>query len=284
MTEQLRHTKLEHPCFPQPEDGSVRVWRYLDLAKFTWLLEKQKLYFSRVDLLDDLHEGSLPKLVSANYEQELMDAIHQSRLRSFGNDLESKEYQIEMARHIEILAKMHPEQEIKQQMHKRHEQNRKLFYVNCWYLGNQESEAMWRLYCPNDNGVAIQTSYRRLVNSIEHDPELFVGRVTYVDYDHHEFPTDNILYPVMHKRISFAHEQEVRLVKISGPENEGLPNEFSHSGISIDWQVGPVIEAIYVDPYAPQYFFEAVSAIVQHLAPNMLERVRWSNMRALPIY
>ena len=93
---------------------------------------------------------------------------------------------------------------------------------------------MWRLYCPGNNGVAIQTSYSKLVETIASDLELYIGRVTYIDYDSQGFPLGNFFYPVMHKRVSFAHEQEVRLVKIKVPDNLGLPQEFCPLGISID--------------------------------------------------
>ena len=274
MIEQLHNKKLDHECFPQPVDDSVRVWRYLDLAKFTWLLEKQKLYFSRLDLLNDSHEGSVPKFIAEQYDKQILNFIDASLMQKYENDLGNPQYKAEKERFAENL----------HQMRIRKQSDRRLIYVNCWYLGNQESEAMWRLYCPGNNGVAIQTSYGKLVKSVENDEGLFIGCVTYIDYDRQGFPLGNIFYPVMHKRISFAHEQEMRMVKIQLPENFGMQNEVCNSGIAFEWPVEPVIEAIYVDPYAPEYFFDAVSAIVRSIAPNLLNRLHWSKMRALPIY
>ena len=274
MTEQSQKNKLEHTCFPQPTDSSVQVWRYLDLAKFIWLLENQKLYLASIDSLNDPHEGSTPKLQAALVDQQILAVHRYQLLRKFGDDLGSKKFQTEMPRFIE-------------QNHQRHINNQKVrreLYVNCWYLGNMESEAMWRLYCPGNNGVAIQTSYSKLVESIAHDPELYIGRVTYIDYDSQEFPLDNIFYPVMHKRISFAHEQEVRIVKIRVPDNWGLPQEFCPLGISIDWPLEPTLDTIYVDPYAPAYFYNVVRSVVQRVAPNLEDRVLWSTMRESPVY
>lgn len=187
MAEQ-KENKLEHPCFPQPQDGSIRVWRYLDLAKFVWLLENQKLYLSRLDLLNDPYEGTTPKWLAAVRDQQL---------REFGGErLETQAPQII-------------------------QQSRRSLYVNCWHLGSIESEAMWRLYCPGENGVSIQTTYTKLVESIAYDEVLYVGQVTYINYESQVFPLDNMFYRVMHKRISFAHEQEVRLVKWL-PEHSAL--------------------------------------------------------------
>ena len=180
MSDQPQENKLEHPCFPQPGDSSIRVWRYLDLAKFIWLLDNEKLYLSRLDLLNDPHEGTTPKLLAALRDQQF---------RYLGAE------------------------QLVTQIPQINQQSRKSMYVNCWHLGNSESEAMWRLYCPGDNGVAIQTTYKNLVDSVDSDRFLYIGAVTYIDYESQGFPLNNAFYPVMHKRISFAHEQEVRLVK-----------------------------------------------------------------------
>lgn len=224
--------------------------------------------------MNDVHEGSTPKLQAALEDQQLIAMHRYQLLREFGGDLGNKKFQAAMPGFIAQ----------NQQRRIRHQKDRRELYVNCWYLGSLESEAMWRLYCPGNNGVAIQTTYSKLVESIANDPELYIGRVTYIDYDSQGFPLDNIFYPVMHKRISFAHEQEVRLVKIRVPDNCGLPQEFCPLGISIDWPLEPTLEAIYVDPYAPEYFYDVVRSVVQRIAPNLEDRVLWSPMRASPVY
>ena len=274
MAEQPQRNKLEHPCFPQPADSSVRVWQYLDLAKFIWLIENQKLYLSGMASLTDPHEDSIPKSIAADSDQQHLAIRLYQLLREFGNDLGSKKFLSE----IPGLIEQNRQARIKNQ------KERRQVYVSCWHLGNPESEAMWRLYCPGNNGIAIQTSYGKLVKSIENDSELYIGLVTYIDYESLGFPLDNCFYPVMRKRISFAHEQEVRLVRLRVPDNWGLPQEFCPPGISIAWPLEPTIEGIYVTPYAPEYFYDVVCAIVQNIAPNLEDRVLWSKMRAAPVY
>src|SRR5262245_22006985 len=39
-------------------------------------------------------------------------------------------------------------------------------YVSCWSMDPAESWALWRLYCPSNDGVAIQTTYDKLEKSI----------------------------------------------------------------------------------------------------------------------
>src|SRR5882724_9190323 len=52
--------RIAHPCFPQPDHTRHRVWRYMSLPKLVSLLQTSQLYLSRLDLLNDPHEGSLP--------------------------------------------------------------------------------------------------------------------------------------------------------------------------------------------------------------------------------
>jgi hypothetical protein len=172
MTEQTPQNKLTHPCFPQPQDTSVRVWRYLDLAKFIWILENQKLWLSRLDSLKDPYEGSTPTVLSAARDQLFPEPAWE---------------------------------QFRNQQKQLNRNNRAYTYVSCWHLGNAESEAMWRLYCQDKQGIALQTSYKKLVESIAHDPYLYIGYVTYIDYEHEWwFPDNNMFYPLMHKRVSFA--------------------------------------------------------------------------------
>lgn len=77
-----------------------------------------------------------------------------------------------------------------------------------------------------------------------------------------------------------AYEQEVRLVKsLSQEEAESNPN-----GISVKWPLVQTIENVYVDPYAPEYFADVVRAIVRQFEPELEDRIRWSQMRANPLY
>jgi hypothetical protein len=43
-------TAMPHPEF-QPPPKHAKIWRYMDLAKFVWMLEKQSLYLSSINRL-----------------------------------------------------------------------------------------------------------------------------------------------------------------------------------------------------------------------------------------
>ena len=272
------YKKLEHPCFAQPKDDSIRVWRYLNLAKLVWLLENQKLYLSRLDLLEDSHEGSLPNITASQYYSEHLyhafDINRKRLINEFGEEEGTLKFQ-EMVPNI--LRQL-------EQVRSHHQEDRRHYFVNCWNMSNSESEAMWRLYCSDNNGIAIQTTYKKLVESTLSDKNLFIGCINYIDYESHSFPMDNVFYKLMHKRISFAHEQEVRIIKTLTPQSWGTPQEVCLKGFELDWLVESIVDTIHVNPYAPNYFFDVVRNVVKRTFPQLEERVVWSKMRAAPQY
>jgi hypothetical protein len=48
-----------HHFLSAPPD-ETKLWRYLDLSQFLWLLSRRALYFAKVSEFDDLWEGVLP--------------------------------------------------------------------------------------------------------------------------------------------------------------------------------------------------------------------------------
>lgn len=142
---------------------------------------------------------------------------------------------------------------------------------------------MWRLYCGKGNGVAVQTTYERLVKAIESEFEVYVGCVKYIDYDREWFSDANAFYPVMHKRLAFAHEREVRFVS-SPSAYRAMPPEQKPTSISISWNSSTMIERVYIDPYAPEYFYEVVQSIVSAIEPSLSPRLVWLQMKAAPLF
>jgi hypothetical protein len=56
----------------------------------------------------------------------------------------------------------------------------KNYLVSCWHMNEHESAAMWSLYLRSNEGVCIQSTYRRLRSGL---PKcVFIGEVNYIDY------------------------------------------------------------------------------------------------------
>jgi hypothetical protein len=122
-----------HPSCPQPDDGTVKVWRYSELPQLVNVLARRALPFIRVDLFADKFEGSVTRPVQAEWGVNPINAA--------------------------TLARVRPE--LKREM-----------YASCWHAGEDESEAMWKLYCGDRGGVAMQTTYERLDASLPREVRL----------------------------------------------------------------------------------------------------------------
>ncbi len=59
----------------QPSDGSIKIWRYMDLPKLVAFLETGSLHFARADTLGDPFEGSWTRLNRAAREQQIQEMI-----------------------------------------------------------------------------------------------------------------------------------------------------------------------------------------------------------------
>lgn len=243
-----KHNKLSHPCFIQPENLETKVWRFMDLSKFIDLLSRKHLFLSRLDLLGDSYEGSITKAFYYARNESLIK-------NGFGDLIIHKEY----------ISK----------------NSIQSTFINCWYFNDFESEAMWKIYCPNNQGVAIQTTYKKLVKSIEYDDFLYVGPVKYVDYETEMFPDDNTFYPIMHKRKAFEFEKEVRLVKTIFQNWKDKPYE-PPVGIHTPWNIQEFCDRIYVNPYAKDWYHDLVYDILKKYGFDI--KLEWSTQKGKPFY
>jgi hypothetical protein len=155
---------------------------------------------------------------------------------------------------------------------------RRHLYVNCWHLGENESEAMWRIYCGSDSGLAIKLPYDQLRASLN-GPNTHVGTVNYlkfsVDCLQNWDPFGFTL--AMQKRKEFTYEQEARIVLWKGPPNEDGP-----ASIGLPWEPAALIDKIVISPYAGSWYADTVREVVARLEPSMAGRVVESSMAGDP--
>lgn len=102
-------------------------------------------------------------------------------------------------------------------------------YVQCWSTLSL-SDAMWRLYAPNMDGVRVKVQtkslYGALVNHAgkHHNHSCYIGKVVYrktndlykirdsLLADGAFVNSDNVAKTLLYKRLAFKHESEVRLM------------------------------------------------------------------------
>jgi hypothetical protein len=239
-----------HPLFQEPDDLDAPLWRYMSFTKYVSLLETRSLYFSRADQLGDPYEGSTS---SANL---------QLRPSFYGEEAATK-----MGANYALLAKM----------------IRAFTFVSCWYMSTYESAAMWSLYSDGGPSVAVQTTFRRLLESIQDDTDIYCGLVTYIDYKTEWMPEGNMFYPFMHKRRSYEHEREVRAVFQDWPENFEEQSELNHSGRYVAVDLPHLMKRVYIAPAAPSWFEGLVQAVTRRYGlPEVL--VTQSELNTGPVY
>jgi len=224
----------EHPKFVQPENEETKVWRYMDFTKLVSLLDSRRLYFTRADKFEDPFEGSWPKINVAAREYVPEDIPPEGR-----------EKWLAVMRNMGEICKHWP----------------RYVAINCWHMNDYESAAMWKLYLKSDEGIAIQSTYSKLKKSLIDDEKVFLGMVKYIDYDTEFIDAGNILGPFVHKRKSFAHEQEVRAL-VSRWGGIDFSQDTIEHGIQIRVDIDKLVERIFVAPSTPTWFADLVTAVI----------------------
>lgn len=262
---------LDHTALVQPDRNSI-IYRYLDLGKFECLLKDCALFFCRSDKFSDPFEASVPKR-EVDYR-----VIENKRLASFSSrtitDEEAEQSSLAMGN-----------------LHRRF---RKSFIVNCWHINNGESDAMWRLYLKTNEGVAVQSTVLKLIDSFANIEEhLYVSKVRYINYErdiyYHEndYPlmSYNCLSPIVHKRNAFAHEAELRIFQHIGEavDNEDYwNNEVNYKGRNINCDIVKLIDKIILPPTSDIMVHEKVKALLDKYRFNF--NIEKSELDDEPIY
>ena len=217
----------------------ARLWRYLDFPKYVSLLETSKLWFPRVDLLDDEFEGSVPTPVA----DELTET-----------DLAQGEEVALFRRNTRGYLRM---------------LNRPFTFVNCWHCRDYESDAMWKLY-GHDQGIAIVTTLSRMRQAMRSARQrLYVGHVRYIDYETEDTLIDGWIGPFTCKRKAFEHEREVRALLNTKPKKKLTVGEILDLGKEQPFGVGVAVDLrkliieIRVAPKAPQFYLEVVEDLAK---------------------
>ena len=213
----------------------------MDFPKLVALLHTRKLFFSRADKFEDPFEGSSPQ------------GVIEARKTMLAQIEQDPQYMHTPEKREEILRSYDDLPETLATW-------RKFIAVNSWHKNDGESMAMWKLYFSSNEGVAIQSTYRRLQQSFCGAKETInIGLVKYIDYETETFSTLNLDYWFMHKRRCFEHEHEVRCLARRYPEhwrNAPLIKE----GVSIPVDLDVLIENVYVAPTSPSWFLDVVNA------------------------
>jgi hypothetical protein len=229
-----------NPQFIEPKDVNAKIWRYINYRKFVSMLDTGSLWFSRADKFNDPFEGSSPKInVKA---RKLPDKLSPADL-----PLATK-----------LIAQMG---EVRRHWVR-------YVCINCWHMNEQESAAMWDIYLKHDEGMAVQSTFKKYKESFSQNEEnIYIGKVNYIDYGHEVLENTDILSPFIHKRKEFEHEKEVRgiIVRLPPHGKRGLDYSVStvDSGVLVKVYLSTLVEKIYIAPNATSSFIDLVTATLE---------------------
>ena len=172
-----------------------------------------------------------------------------------------------------------------------------IFFGQCWSDNPEETDATWRIYSPNSNGVRISTTASSLFNSVCLAPDrapstnVFLGKVKYMTaQDIIEFIQDSqnttrvilsddgrsAAHWLLVKRMEFKHESEVRLL-LRDPL-QTVPHYEPRCAVSVD--PFQLIQEIVFDPRTPKYRVKVYRDQLGMLGVNV--PTRHSKLYSLP--
>lgn len=130
-------------------------------------------------------------------------------------------------------------------------------YGQCW-TENRESDAMWRIYSPNKDGIRVSTTPRKLLSALKEDVgefssvRCFLGKVEYKSQAKlleafskiNLFDTsgEGIAKSLLYKRLAFSHEKEIRLIYF------GQDGKCKDDIFKFNFEPANVIDRILFDP------------------------------------
>lgn len=156
-------------------------------------------------------------------------------------------------------------------------------YGQCWTL-NKETDAMWRIYSADKQGVKVRTTARKLLGSIlerisDWEKEgIFIGKVDYLPQktllslleNTNDIYGREIAQTLLLKRREFKHEREVRLILTKGGGEIRKLKFDPHE----------VFDEIIFDPRINEHLYESFKTSIK--ARGYKKRVKKSLMYQLP--
>ena len=247
-------------------EDHLKIWKYMDFAKFASMLATESLYFACPSQLNDPYEGCVPRShakAESEMVQKLVDDILALRphfaakspesLRKFDEKLQILQQQVRTARRKAALR----------------------FGVSCWHMSEYESEAMWKLYSLLGQGIAVESTIGRLRVSLGNTEGVQIDAVRYMDFDQDPIEKGHRHYGLFIKRKCFEHEKELRATILLPQDGVGMP-------VRCDLDV--LINRVHVSPFVESYVRDAVEALCLGAAHVLRKPVLQSQLLSEPDY
>ena len=239
-----------HTDFDEEINLEEPVWRYFKTERFREFLQTGELYFASARQFQDPFEGAVAVL-APGFPVDPRYSELDSNERAF-------------------------------------EELRRLTKISCWHRASYESDAMWQLYAGAWKGVAIRTTPGRIAPAsrpFRLKPEyghesMYAKNVRYVNLLKERLRV-SMLERFWYKHMAFSWEREFRLtISLRTAEEFGVP--VPENGIKVSFDVGQLVERIFIGPSLPEADVKAVREMAE--AQGLADRVRVSSMLGTPRY
>lgn len=220
---------IAHPHLEQPADDA-RLWRYMAPTTFLSMLLGRSLFFATLASFEDPFEGVPPPAV--------LEAARKLRHPESAD----------AARRLAAWKTMI-------------ERCRATVCASCWHLGEEESEAMWKLYGRFDDGLAIVSTLKS-IRATFRDHDVSGGLV---DYSGREFEPgdtdDSLLQWAATKRPSYKHESEFRLLARRTPDDRD-----PRDGVSVPIDPAALVGEVVLSPRMQRWQIDLFRGLLDRLA------------------
>jgi hypothetical protein len=218
---------IEHAFLQQPAETD-RLWRYMTPTTFLAMLLHRSVYFPPLACFEDPFEGVPPRAIV-----EKMRKLRASGHADAPEDLRVWGPMIELVRNSVC--------------------------ASTWHIGDDESEAMWKLYGRHADGLAIVSSLGAM-RRVFRDHDVTGGCVDYSDRAFEAGTTEqNLLQWATTKRPSYRYENEFRLLVRSEPR-DGKPQ-----GVALPIDPHALIEEVVLSPRMQGWQIDLFRTLLERL-------------------
>jgi len=213
-------------------EETLNLWRYMDLSKFISLIGEKALWLARADTFRDKHEGRFP--------DDMRIAIE----KAYANLGSNKNFLVKDADDFQDYLQ-------------------KNTFISCWHKNFDENMVMWAIYGRDNNALAIQTTVKRIMDSVVDTSKLsgYSLILKSVSYQRPEEISSELRYEdcFFIKRPHFRFEDEVRIcLDTYFPENPSKTTPYGHY---LPVCINGLIERILIHPDSPKWYEDAIKSI-----------------------
>lgn len=150
------------------------------------------------------------------------------------------------------------------------------FGVSCWYQGDEENDAMWKLYSSSGQGIAVESTVKQLREACIND-KLVIDAVRYLNFDNAPIEKGHRHYGLFQKRKSFEHERELRATVLLSEKDYG-------KGKMVKCDLNILMNKIHVSPLLEAYVKDDIEKLCSGKIKRLAKPVLYSPLLTKPDY